>query len=415
MSEEPFFKNGQPVIDPMERICFIEKTGVLIRWLLTAAFLIIQLTNPIVSDRVFYIGFPLAVLYNLSVQLLLRYRCNILVISHITASLDILVSLALIYLAASTDIYLWYFVLLVSHSARFGFLGAVLSPVLFSAIYFLLIFMKGISIPFHTLMMRALFFIITGAVSGYLARKERMEFDRTLRQQRDILITRQQRKEMRDMLSRYLSYNLVEELLKSPHRIRLGGARQKVSVLFSDISGFTRLLSVVEPERVIQVLNEYLTEMTNIIFENGGMVDKYVGDAIIGIFGAPYTAPDDSLRAVRTALNMQERLRQLQSKWKQNFGEVITARIAVNTGEVILGNIGSPKRMDYTAIGDPVNIASRLQAIADVGSVVISKATYDENRFAIEALDLGKVELKGKEEPIDVFEVHRINGEDFKT
>jgi adenylate cyclase len=217
------------------------------------------------------------------------------------------------------------------------------------------------------------------------------------------------------MLSRYLSYNLVEELLKSPHRIRLGGARQKVSVLFSDISGFTRLLSVVEPERVIQVLNEYLTEMTNIIFENGGMVDKYVGDAIIGIFGAPYTAPDDSLRAVRTALNMQERLRQLQSKWKQNFGEVITARIAVNTGEVILGNIGSPKRMDYTAIGDPVNIASRLQAIADVGSVVISKATYDENRFAIEALDLGKVELKGKEEPIDVFEVHRINGEDFKT
>jgi len=325
------------IIDPSERICFIENTGVLIRWLLTAAFLIIQLTNPIVSARVFYIGFPLAVLYSLSVQILLKYKCNIIAISYFTATVDILVSLALIYLAAPTDIYLWYFVLLVSHSARFGFIGAVLSPVLFSAIYVALIMVRGIQVPLHTLMIRSLFFIITGVVSGYLARKEQMEFNRVLKQQQDIMINQQKRKEMRDMLSRYLSYNLVEELLKSPESIQLGGTRKKVSVLFSDISGFTQLLSAVDPERVIQVLNEYLTEMTNIIFENGGMVDKYVGDAIIGIFGAPYTAPDDSLRAVRTALHMQERLRMLQVKWEANLGSIITARIAVNTGEVILG------------------------------------------------------------------------------
>jgi len=411
MNGEPVRDPGQPAMDPAERICFIEQTGVLIRWLLTAAFLIIQLTSPIVPDIVFYIGFPLAVLYNLTVQLLLKYRCDIHTVSYITASMDILISLVLIYFAAASDIYLWYFVLLVSHSARFGFVGAVLSPILFSAVYTGIILLRGIPLPFQTLMTRALFFVITGVVSGYLARKEHLEFDRILKQQHDVLINRQQRKEMRDMLSRYLSYNLVEELLKSPHHIQLGGKRQKVSVLFSDISGFTRLLSAVEPERVIQVLNEYLTEMTNIIFENGGMVDKYVGDAVIGIFGAPYTAVDDSIRAVKTALRMQNRLRELQSRWKQNLGEVITARIAVNTGEVILGNIGSPKRMDYTAIGDPVNIASRLQAIAELGSVVISKATYEENRGAVQVRNLGRVVLKGKEKPIDVFEVQGIEEE----
>jgi adenylate cyclase len=114
---------------------------------------------------------------------------------------------------------------------------------------------------------------------------------------------------------------------------------------------------------------------------------------------------------VKTALHMQNRLRELQSRWKQNLGEVITARIAVNTGEVILGNIGSPKRMDYTAIGDPVNIASRLQAIAELGSVVISKATYEENRGAVQVRNLGRVVLKGKEKPIDVFEVQGIEEE----
>jgi hypothetical protein len=168
-------------MDPTERICFIEQTGVLIRWLLTAAFLIIQLTSPIVSDRIFYIGFPLAVLYNLTVQLLLKYRCDIHTVSYITTSMDILISLVLIYLAAGTDIYLWYFVLLVSHSARFGFIGAFGSPILFSASYTGIILLRGVPLSLQTLMMRALFFVITGVVSGYLARKEHLEFDRILR------------------------------------------------------------------------------------------------------------------------------------------------------------------------------------------------------------------------------------------
>jgi class 3 adenylate cyclase len=393
-------------IDPIERAFFIEKTGVTIRWILTITFLIIQFVKPIVSYRVFFIGFPIAVAYNFSVKILLQYKSRqIVAISYFTGIMDILVSLVLIYLSAETDVYLWYFVLLVSHAARYGFIGSILSPVLFSTMLIGIVYFRGISIPFHTLLIRSLFFIITGIVSGYLAREEHRRFRRILKQQHDIFSVQQKRKEMRDMLQRYLSYNLVEELLKHPDTIKLGGARQKVTVLFADISGFTRLLSVVEPEKVIGVLNEYLTEMTNIIFTHGGMVDKYVGDAVIGIFGAPYPTQDDSFKAVFTALEMQKRLKQMQRKWKSELNEMITARIAVNTGEVILGNIGSPKRMDYTAIGDPVNVASRLQAIAELGRVVISRSTYNENKGRFRVKNLGKVELKGKKEPVEVYEV----------
>jgi adenylate cyclase len=135
------------------------------------------------------------------------------------------------------------------------------------------------------------------------------------------------------------------------------------------------------------------------------MVDKFVGDAVIGIFGALKTSPFDTYRAVKTALAMQERLRELQRVWKESIGEVIEARIAVNTGEVILGNIGSPVRMDYTAIGDAVNTASRLQAIAETGKVVISKTTFEELGAGVGVKELGKVSLKGKPEPIEAYEV----------
>jgi len=182
-----------PSIDPTERACFIEKTGVHIRWMLTAAFLIIQFSNPIVPVRIFYIGMPIVILYQLCVWILLKYRCNIVAVGYFTTTMDILVSLALIYFAASSDIYLWYFVLLVSHSARFGLMGAIVSPVLFSAAYWGIMLIQEAPASYHQLLTRSLFFIIAGAVSGYLARKERHEFTRVLKQQKDILVTRQKR------------------------------------------------------------------------------------------------------------------------------------------------------------------------------------------------------------------------------
>jgi class 3 adenylate cyclase len=393
-------------VDPAERTYFIERTGVIIRWMLIAAGTVIQVWEPVIPSKCFTVALPLAVLYNLLVRILLeKKREKLRVISLFTAAMDNVVSLVLIYLATDTDIYLWYFVLLVSHAARFGFVGALVSPVLFSLFYVGSLSLRGIDVPVGSLVTRATFFIITGIVSGYLAREEHRRFDRILKQQLDVLAARQKRKEMRDMLQRYLSYNLVDELLADPSKIRLGGVKRKVSVLFSDISGFTRLLSVTEPEKVVRVLNEYLTEMTGIIFRHDGMVDKFVGDAVIGIFGALKTSPGDTRRAVKTALAMQDRLRELQSAWKESMGEVIEARIAVNTGEVILGNIGSPMRMDYTAIGDAVNTACRLQAIAETGKVVVSRTTLKELGEGVVVKELGKVALKGKPEPIEAFEV----------
>jgi class 3 adenylate cyclase len=403
-------------IEPTERIVFIERTGVIIRWMLILAGTIIQIWEPVIPNKCFYVALPVAIIYNLAVRILLeKIPSHIHFISYFTAIMDNIVSMVLIYLATTTDIYLWYFVLLISHAARFGFTGAIVSPVLFSILYVGGLLLRGFEVPVSTIIIRVSFFIITGVVSGYLAREEHRRFDRILKQQRDIFVTKQKRKEMRDMLQRYLSYNIVDELLNDPSKIQLGGTRKKVSVLFSDISGFTRMLSVTEPERVIKVLNEYLTEMTEIIFRYEGMVDKFVGDAVIGIFGALKTSPDDTYRAVKAAMSMQERLLELQKKWKENINEIIEARIAVNTGEVILGNIGSPQRMDYTAIGDTVNTASRLQAIAEIGKVIISRSTYRELEQKVHVKQLGKVTLKGKTQPIEVYEVLRLEEEGKNT
>jgi class 3 adenylate cyclase len=402
-------------IDPTDRTYFIERTGVIIRWMLIVAGTVIQIWEPVIPNNCFYAALPVAIIYNLLVRILLEKKRNrLLAISYFTAVMDNVVSMVLIYFATTTDIYLWYFVLLVSHAARFGFVGAVVSPAIFSLLYVGGIVLRGYSVPFNAIVIRVTFFMLTGIVSGYLAREEHRRFDRILKQQMDVLVARQKRKEMRDVLQRYLSYNLVDELLKDPAKIRLGGVKQKVSVLFSDISGFTRMLSVTEPERVIRILNEYLTEMTEIIFRYDGMVDKFVGDAVIGIFGALKTSPFDTYRAVKTALAMQERLRELQRVWKESIGEVIEARIAVNTGEVILGNIGSPVRMDYTAIGDAVNTASRLQAIAETGKVVISKTTFEELGAGVGVKELGKVSLKGRLEPIEAYEVVSLEEREAK-
>ena len=398
-------------VNATERTFFIERTGVVMRWILLFTCSIIQLVKPVIPNNYFYIILPISILYNFLLNLLIyNKRVHIIIISYFSATIDIIVSVLLIFLSAKTDIYLWYFVLLVSHAARFGFIGSIVSPVIFSAIYIIGLRVQGLDLPAHTLFIRSTFFIITGIVSGYLAREEHKRFNNILKQQHDILISHQKRKELREVFQRYVSYNVVEELLSAPDSMMLVGVRKKVSILFSDIEGFTRLLSQREPEAVIKLLNEYFTEMTNIIFHYEGMVDKFVGDAIIGIFGAIKTSPGDSYNAVRCAFEMQNRLKQLRAIWEKDSEASINSRIAVNTGEVIMGNVGSPKRMDYTAIGDPVNTASRMQSIAENNSVVISKSTYEECRQCFETIHMGKIQLKGKPHPIDIYKVVSIKG-----
>jgi class 3 adenylate cyclase len=396
----------QTVLDPTERATFIERTGVILRWILIVTCSVVQFLSPVVPFTVYWIALPVAVLYNAGLQVLIKRRNeHVLTISVVSGVGDILVSAVLIFFAERTDIYLWYFVLLVSHAARYGFAGAIASPVVFSALYAAGLYARGLQFAPEVMLVRSLFFVITGVVSGYLAREEHRRFDRILRQQRELFETQQKRKELRDTLQRYVSFNVVEQLISHPDELKLGGSRRKVSVLFSDIQGFTSLLAAKEPEQIIQQLNEYLTEMTDLIFSFGGMVDKFVGDAIIGIFGALGEQPDDTRRAVRCAIAMQKKLCGLQAKWRAEGAPVFNSRIAVNTGEVIMGNVGSPQRMDFTAIGEPVNVASRLQAVANVGAVVICTACYEEMKDFLDVRNQGTITLRGMTEPVNVYEV----------
>jgi class 3 adenylate cyclase len=395
------------LFEPTERALFIERTGVKLRWVLIVVCSFIELAiTPIIPLPVYSVALPFAIAYNLGIQLIIRdCGVRIRIVSALTAAGDILVSAVLIYFGGGNDLYLWYFVLLVSHAARFGFAGSIISPLAFSALYILGLWLRAIDIPASELAMRTTFLVTAGLVSGYLARAEKARFLTILREQKETLLAQRKREEMRSVLQRYVSYNVVEELLKNPESLCVGGVRKRITVLFSDIQGFTSLLSTTEPEEVVIILNEYLAEMTEIVFAYGGMVDKFVGDAIIAIFGGIACRDDDSSDAVRCGLSMQKRLSELQDKWRKSSRFVFNSRIGVCSGDAIMGNIGSPARMDYTAIGDAVNTASRLQSVAEINTVVVSRSTYDEVRELFDFESLGEILLKGKTEPIGVYKV----------
>ena len=151
---------------------------------------------------------------------------------------------------------------------------------------------------------------------------------------------------------------MCEEILKNPALLQLGGQRQPVTVLFADIKGFTAMSETMAPEEVVEVLNIYFTEMVDLVFKHQGTLDKYVGDALMAVFGVPVPLPHAATRAVECAAAMQRRLAQMQA---QGLTPIRGIRIGINTGEAIVGNIGSDKRMDFTVIGDAVNVAARLQ------------------------------------------------------
>ena len=209
----------------------------------------------------------------------------------------------------------------------------------------------------------------------------------------------------RQALERFLSGAIVEKILASPDQIHLGGENQTATILFSDIRGFTRMAEKMEPQQVVELLNEYFTEMTDLIFENGGTLDKYLGDGIMAVFGAPITKPDDALRSVKTAIEMQRGLAGLNRDWEARGQPALRAGIGVNTGAVTAGNIGSTKRMDYTVIGDAVNVASRLCANAAGGQILVSESTYAELKGSLPAKKLDPIRIKGKEAPVAVYEI----------
>jgi len=213
------------------------------------------------------------------------------------------------------------------------------------------------------------------------------------------------------MMERYLSPQLVNELYKTNTSIEPGGKIQKVTILFSDIRSFTNISEQLSPNDVVLLLNEYLSLMTDKIFLNNGTIDKFIGDAIMTIFGAPLQSQDDSLRAIRTAFQMQEALAEFNSK--RNLSSTpMEMGIGIHTGEVLAGNIGSSKRLDYTVIGDNVNLCSRIESLTKLYpcKILISENTFVEvsensleNHFVPREVDT--VVVKGKTKPIKLYEV----------
>lgn len=218
---------------------------------------------------------------------------------------------------------------------------------------------------------------------------------------------RKQKFLIKGMFSQYVNPNVVDELVSHPEKLRLGGERKELTVFFSDIEEFTRISEQILPENLVSILNEYLSAMTAIIFSHSGTLDKYEGDAIVAFWGAPIPQPDHAVRACRTAVEMQDALRLMRVNWKNEGKPGFNVRIGINTGQVIVGNMGGIGRFDYTAIGDPVNLGSRLEGVNKQyrTNTIISEHTYRAVAGQVIARELDMLVVAGKTEPIRVYEL----------
>lgn len=216
-----------------------------------------------------------------------------------------------------------------------------------------------------------------------------------------------EKRKIRKAFEFYLNKSIVDEVLQKPQKLKLGGEKRVCTVLFSDIRGFTTISERLEADRLVTLLNEYLTPMTNLVFKYDGTLDKYMGDAIMVIFGAPAAQPDHAVRACKTALDMMQQLAILQVEWRKRGLPEIDIGIGLNTGPMSVGNMGSEIRFDYTVMGDNVNLGSRLEGInKQYGTnIIISEYTYEAAKNEIFARELDSVRVKGKREPVKIYEL----------
>lgn len=222
----------------------------------------------------------------------------------------------------------------------------------------------------------------------------------------EFFVERQQSTMMKNMFSQYVSGNLVNELIANPDKLRLGGEKKNLTVLFSDIAGFTSFSEGKTAEEVVSFINEFLDEMTESVLTFNGTLDKYLGDSVMAFWGAPVEFEDHAILACRSALDMKERLELLNKRWNQ--GEASTKmRIGINTGEVVVGNIGGQKRFDYTVMGDNVNLASRLEGVNKIygTSIILSEVTYKIIKDYFVTRKLDTIRVKGKSKATDVYEL----------
>ncbi len=220
-----------------------------------------------------------------------------------------------------------------------------------------------------------------------------------------------QNEQLKGSLSRIVSPRVAEMIMQDPSALKLGGSKGEVTCFFSDIRGFTKMSEGMDPTAIVEQLNVYFTRMTDILMESDGTLDKYVGDEMMALFGAPVAAPDDPIRAVLCAVRMMDALRELQKVWEKEAKPVIKIGIGINTGEVTAGYMGSEKQLSYTVIGDNVNTASRVMGSAKGMEILITRSTYErvKDYFLITPLDA--ITVKNKSMPIEVWRVEGIRGD----
>ena len=230
------------------------------------------------------------------------------------------------------------------------------------------------------------------------------------------LVVERKSKFYRKAFSTYVPPQLVAEIIKDPARLKLGGEKRTITVLFSDIRGFTTLAERMPPDELVSMLNEYLTPMTEIVFKEEGTLDKYIGDAIMAIFNAPLELKDHPARACTVALNMARKVPELNKKWAKMGRPPIAIGVGLNTGEAVVGNMGAELRFDYTAIGDAVNLASRLEGQTKTYGVdiIASEHIYRACKDSFIFRDIDYIKVKGKEEASGVFHLMGFKGEEDK-
>jgi adenylate cyclase len=207
--------------------------------------------------------------------------------------------------------------------------------------------------------------------------------------------------------SHFLDKAVIREILADPSKLKLGGERREVTILFNDIRDFTSISEKIQPEQLSEFLNIHLTEMTNIVFHNGGLLDKYIGDAVVALFGAPVARVDHAKMGAKTALEMVRVVKRIRDQFQGTPMENLRIGVGVNTGIVSVGNMGSSYRFNYTAIGDEMNLGARLEGLNKLygTNIIVSQSTvkFLDDSFILRELDF--VQVKGKSEPVGIYQL----------
>jgi adenylate cyclase len=229
------------------------------------------------------------------------------------------------------------------------------------------------------------------------------------------LFESRQKQFIRKALGYYLSEPVMREVLNDPKRLSLGGQRKEISVLFSDIAGFTSISEKIPAETLAILLNKYLTRMTRVVFKYNGVLDKYIGDAVMAFWGAPIEDENHPYLACETALEMQKEILNVKKDWSEHLDVDFSVRVGINTGEAVVGNMGSDMRFDYSLLGDTVNLGSRLEGInKEYGTlVIISGSTYEKVKERVVARLIDTVAVKGKEKGVPIYELMSLGSADF--